>query len=150
MSATAEETAKPTEDAPMECVIGHTRYDDLVLCEVLRWEEDDGTHVVRAADFDLFAVGDDPREAVRGFVREVHSLFFSLSGLVNREQATEDEHDLHVRIGTPIVEAWRRDEERRQARLVAISFPRLRRRGGHSGDWRSGSSRRRSQLASTA
>lgn len=150
MSATSERHVEFTEDAPRHGVIRHTRYSDLALCDILRWEED-GLHVVRAADFDLLVVADDPTEATQKFVGEVHSLFVALGELMQRGEATDDEQDLYVRLGTPLIEAFQRDEERRQTRLVAIAFPRFRRRGSYMrGDWRSGSSPARPKRPSIA
>jgi hypothetical protein len=142
-TTTSEHPPAWTEDNPQEGEIRHVRYDDLVLCRILRWV-DGGDYVLRAADFDLLVTDADPREATRKFVSECYSLFNALSELMRAGDATEDERTLLVQLAGPLVDAWQRDVERREKRLVDINFPRLRRRGSHAyGDWRTGSSRTR-------
>lgn len=140
-----QQPEQPTEDALRHARIVHKRY-PIELCEIDCWQEDD-EQVVRASDFDLYAVGSTREEAVAKFVAEVYSLVDALQGL-GEDDITEEEQRLFVRLATPIVEAYRQDQRREQRRLVV--FPRL--RGDHSParEWSPSSSRARSNQLSRA
>lgn len=139
-----EKPQDATEAAPQHGTIVHRRY-PLELCDIDCWREGD-EFVVRASDFELYAVGATQRDAVSKFIDEVYSLADALQHL--GDDARIEEKALFVRLATPIVEAYREDQRREQHRLIA--FPRF--RGDHSPahEWSPASGRARSGLPSIA
>src|ERR1700689_3314884 len=123
----------------------HARY-GIVLCEIEEWIED-GLRVVSAKDFDLIAVGQTERGAIDQFVVEVKSLVEGLHVVIQRDEATQDEKELYLRLVEPLTSVLEREAEdmRRMLKRMErqlIAFPRLRRkRGQHQDVWRHASSR---------
>ncbi|HEY1687287.1 MAG TPA: hypothetical protein VGF95_00305 [Solirubrobacteraceae bacterium] len=135
---------QPTEEMPLHGTILHRRH-PIVLCAIDCWREGD-EYVVRASDFDLYAVGATHDEAVAKFIVEVYSLFDALRGL--GEKMTDEEQHLFVRLAGPILGAIREERKREDAQLIA--FPRF--RGDHSParEWSPSSGHARSNQLSPA
>lgn len=95
---------------------------------------DDGNHVFRSTQFDVFGEGDTRQAALDVFSDNMYDHLEHLYELVRSEQATAHELEAFVILSERYIDATRRHEFEREP-AIALNFLRRGRRGSRG--WRS-------------
>jgi hypothetical protein len=90
----------PTEADP-QC--GSIGVGDAVLSSAVRWVEDDGTHVVRSLEFDVYGEGETWDEAFSNFMAHADDLLSLLASVKEEGTATEHEEEIGRLLGTRLL-----------------------------------------------
>jgi hypothetical protein len=131
----------PTEDNPEYGAYGSH---GVCLSEAKRWVEEDGTHIVRSLEFDVWGEGDDWNEALADFGECFRAYLRHLIYLGAEEVATDGEQEQKAKAVARMAEVFLRHDRELDRRL---DWP-WRRSRRHDSDWHRPSKQGNSHLVS--
>jgi hypothetical protein len=130
-----EGISDPNPESPE---IGRITFGGELISEVAYWVED-GDHLFRSTEFDVYAADPDRATAIGKFIDNVDDLGIALAAWTDQDLATGDDMDACVTLLRRMTAAYRAVsaeltelQAEQERHIIQVNLPRRRRRGAHT------------------